>query len=114
MDKPHKGQRTAERYARAGHPSIEELVAEQGTRFPADPAELLAISGRKKSPLRTSCGRFASGADTATVIAQHDVVSFLFKNDSRAQLYPPLLRNRTLLVSFMTEAELESYDSRSS
>ena len=41
MDKPHKGQWTAERYARVGHPSIEELVAEQGTRFPADPAELL-------------------------------------------------------------------------
>jgi hypothetical protein len=31
----------AAKYARAGHPSIEELVAEQGTRFPADPAELL-------------------------------------------------------------------------
>jgi tRNA(fMet)-specific endonuclease VapC len=38
-----------------------------------------------------------------------DVVSFLFKNDSRAQLYLPMLRNRDLLVSFMTEAELERW-----
>ena len=37
------------------------------------------------------------------------VVSFLFKNDSRAQLYLPLMRNRDLLVSFMTEAELEQW-----
>jgi hypothetical protein len=41
MEKPDTGQRVAERYARAGHPSIEELVAEQGTRFPADPVDLL-------------------------------------------------------------------------
>ena len=38
-----------------------------------------------------------------------DVVSFLFKNDSRAQLYLPLMRNRDLVVSFMTEAELEQW-----
>jgi predicted nucleic acid-binding protein len=37
------------------------------------------------------------------------VVSFLFKNDSRAQLYLPRMRNRDLLVSFMTEAELEQW-----
>jgi hypothetical protein len=41
MEKPDRGQRLAESYARAGHPSIEELVAEQGTRFRADPADLL-------------------------------------------------------------------------
>lgn len=43
------------------------------------------------------------------VVVDTDVVSFLFKNDSRAQLYLPLLRNRDLLVSFMTEAELEQW-----
>jgi predicted nucleic acid-binding protein len=42
-------------------------------------------------------------------VVDTDVVSFLFKNDSRAQLYLPLLRNRKLLVSFMTEAELEQW-----
>jgi hypothetical protein len=31
----------AEKYTRAGHPSVDELVAGQGTRFPSDPAELL-------------------------------------------------------------------------
>jgi predicted nucleic acid-binding protein len=42
-------------------------------------------------------------------VVDTDVVSFLFKNDSRAQLYLPLMRNRELLVSFMTEAELEQW-----
>jgi predicted nucleic acid-binding protein len=42
------------------------------------------------------------------VVVDTDVVSFLLKNDSRAQLYLPLMRNRDLLVSFMTEAELTS------
>ena len=41
MEKPDKDRRIAERHARTGHPSIDELVAEQGTRFRADPAELL-------------------------------------------------------------------------
>jgi predicted nucleic acid-binding protein len=43
------------------------------------------------------------------VVADTDVVSFLFKNDSRAQLYLPMMRNRDLVVSFMTEAELEQW-----
>jgi predicted nucleic acid-binding protein len=43
------------------------------------------------------------------VVVDTDVVSFLFKNDSRAQAYLPLMRNRDLLVSFMTEAELEHW-----
>ena len=43
------------------------------------------------------------------VVVDTDVVSFLFKNDSRARLYLPLLRGRKLLVSFMTEAELEQW-----
>jgi hypothetical protein len=41
VDRPDREQPASERYARIGHPSIEELVAEQGTKFPADPAELL-------------------------------------------------------------------------
>ncbi len=43
------------------------------------------------------------------VVVDTNVVSFLFKNDSRAQLYLPLLKSRKLLVSFMTEAELEQW-----
>ena len=38
-----------------------------------------------------------------------DVVSFLFKDDSRAHIYLPRLENRTWLISFMTEAELEQW-----
>jgi hypothetical protein len=34
-------QSVADKYAREGHPTIEELVAEQGTVFPSDPRELL-------------------------------------------------------------------------
>lgn len=41
------------------------------------------------------------------VVLDTDVVSFLFKNDTRAQRYIPHLRDRQWLVSFMTEAELE-------
>ena len=43
------------------------------------------------------------------VVVDTDVVSFLFKDDSRAQLYLPLMRSRDLLISFMTEAELEQW-----
>lgn len=43
------------------------------------------------------------------VVVDTDVVSFLFKNDSRSQLYVPHLRDRQWLVSFMTEAELEQW-----
>ena len=38
-----------------------------------------------------------------------DVVSFLFKRDTRAGLYLPHLENREWLISFLTEAELEQW-----
>ena len=41
MDAPGTGHSVADKYARSGHPSVQELVAEQGTKFRADPAELL-------------------------------------------------------------------------
>jgi hypothetical protein len=41
MEKVYPRKPVGETYARAGHPSIEELVAEQGTKFRADPADLL-------------------------------------------------------------------------
>jgi tRNA(fMet)-specific endonuclease VapC len=43
------------------------------------------------------------------VVLDTDVVSFLFKNDSRANLYLPHLYDRQWLISFMTEAELEQW-----
>lgn len=43
------------------------------------------------------------------VVLDTDVVSFLFKNDCRAQAYVALLRDRQWLLSFMTEAELEQW-----
>ena len=43
------------------------------------------------------------------VVIDTDVVSFLFKNDSRAQSYLPHLQDRQWLISFMTEAELEQW-----
>jgi predicted nucleic acid-binding protein len=42
-------------------------------------------------------------------VVDTDVVSFLFKNDSRAQQYLPYLAGHQLLISFMTEAELEQW-----
>jgi tRNA(fMet)-specific endonuclease VapC len=38
-----------------------------------------------------------------------DVVSFLFKRDTRADAYKPHLVGRRLVVSFMTVAELEAW-----
>jgi tRNA(fMet)-specific endonuclease VapC len=43
------------------------------------------------------------------VILDTDVVSFLFKNDSRADSYLPHLQDKQWLISFMTEAELEQW-----
>lgn len=43
------------------------------------------------------------------VVLDTDVVSFLFKNASRAQLYLSHLSDRQWLISFMTEAELEQW-----
>jgi tRNA(fMet)-specific endonuclease VapC len=41
-----------------------------------------------------------------TVIVDTDVVSFLLKGDTRAQLYRPHLQDKTLALSFMSVAEL--------
>ncbi len=43
------------------------------------------------------------------VVLDTDVVSFLFKSDSRAQDYLTHLRDRQWLISFMTKAELEQW-----
>jgi len=44
-----------------------------------------------------------------SIVLDTDVVSFLFKGDTRAQLYIPHLQNRQWLISFMTEAEFEQW-----
>jgi tRNA(fMet)-specific endonuclease VapC len=43
------------------------------------------------------------------IVVDTDVVSFLFKNDSRARSYLAHLYDRQWLISFMTEAELEQW-----
>jgi tRNA(fMet)-specific endonuclease VapC len=43
------------------------------------------------------------------VVVDTDVVSFLFKRDSRAPLYRRHLLGQTLYVSFMTVAELQRW-----
>lgn len=40
------------------------------------------------------------------LVVDTDVISFLFKGDTRAKLYEPHLNGRQLIVSFMTVAEL--------
>jgi tRNA(fMet)-specific endonuclease VapC len=44
-----------------------------------------------------------------SIVVDTDIVSFLLKNDTRAQSYLPHLYNRQWLISFMTEAELEQW-----
>lgn len=41
------------------------------------------------------------------VVIDTDVVSFLFRGDSRSQFYLPYLLNHRCVISFMTLAELE-------
>jgi len=40
------------------------------------------------------------------VLLDTDVVSFIFKKDTRAKEYAPFLKDRRLSLSFMTVAEL--------
>jgi predicted nucleic acid-binding protein len=44
-----------------------------------------------------------------SVVVDTDVVSFIFKNHPIAALYEPDLAGRTLLISFMTVAELDRW-----
>ena len=43
---------------------------------------------------------------TDRLVVDTDVISFLFKRDTRAKLYEPHLSGRQLVVSFMSVAEL--------
>ena len=43
------------------------------------------------------------------IVLDTDIVSFLFKADTRAQVYLPQLQDRQWFISFMTEAELEQW-----
>ncbi len=45
----------------------------------------------------------------AAVVVDTDVVSFLFKRDTRAEAYKPHLRGKLLTISFMTVAELDRW-----
>jgi len=45
----------------------------------------------------------------ASIIVDTDVVSFIFKSDTRADLYTPHLTNELTVVSFMTIAELDRW-----
>lgn len=44
-----------------------------------------------------------------TVVVDTDVISFLYKRDSRALLYTPHLDGKLALISFMTIAELHRW-----
>lgn len=45
--------------------------------------------------------------DTEFVVIDTDVISYLFKGDTRGALYEPYLDNKLGLLSFMTVAELD-------
>ena len=56
-----------------------------------------------------SRGNPASHAATNAAIVDTDVVSMLFKGDTRAHAYRPHITGRLLGISFMTLAELERW-----
>ena len=43
------------------------------------------------------------------VVVDTDVVSYLLKDDTRAEYYRPSLQDKTLIVSFMTIAEMDRW-----
>ena len=47
--------------------------------------------------------------NSSPAVVDTDVISYLFKRDSRAELYRPHLTGRLLVVSFMTVAELDRW-----
>jgi tRNA(fMet)-specific endonuclease VapC len=61
----------------------------------------------------TSSRPFGGGAARVAVpetrIVDTDVVSFLFRGDTRAEAYRPVLTDALLAVSFMTVAELDRW-----
>lgn len=56
---------------------------------------------------------FASGVVMAAMpegcVVDTDVISYLFRHDTRAELYRPYLTDKVLAVSFMTIAELDRW-----
>jgi predicted nucleic acid-binding protein len=48
-----------------------------------------------------------------TIVVDTDVVSFIFKQDTRAASYEPHLADKVAVISFMTSAELEQWALRS-
>jgi hypothetical protein len=51
MEKPDKSELGGEKYAHTGHPSIQELIAKQGTKVRGDPAELLGDFWPEEEPI---------------------------------------------------------------
>ena len=45
----------------------------------------------------------------SSVVADTDVLSFMFKQDTRAEFYRPHLDDKLVIVSFMTIAELDRW-----
>ena len=73
MDESGMGHSVADKYARSGHPSIQELVTEQGTTFRQDPAELLGDFWPEEESIEDFLrARSMSGAGTTGPIAPHD------------------------------------------
>jgi predicted nucleic acid-binding protein len=73
-----------------------------------------AISGRKTKPLISLSPPYESGGamvimPDAGCVVDTDVLSYLFRRDTRAEPYRPYITGRILAVSFMTLAELERW-----
>ena len=47
--------------------------------------------------------------DSGPLVVDTDVVSYIFRGDTRAELFRSVLAGRVLIVSFMTVAELERW-----
>jgi hypothetical protein len=72
MDEFGMDHSVADEFARSGHPSIQELVAKQGTKFRTDPAELLGDFWSEEESIEESLRALRVWRGHERAIASHD------------------------------------------
>src|ERR1700675_3237192 len=62
----------AEKYANQGHPTIEELIVEQGVVFPRDPRDLLGDFWPEEESIEDFLRAMRDGEGTGILIPPHE------------------------------------------
>jgi hypothetical protein len=65
---------------------------------------------RRRSPQNSQASEPQDNLPQQPIVLDTNVVSYLFKGDTRASLYQPHVAHRLPIISFMTLAELDACD----